>query len=327
MLTQDEMRRMQGIITSTSAALKRDSTNTALLLRRAALLVALGQPALARQDYERVLDLEPANPQAQKYVNLANFGTAFDPYEILGVSRDADSEVISLAFRRARLGSPCLWQLDVSPCMRQLLGTLRAEHASLLAGLAKQWHPDVWISASEAEQLEAETRFKQLNLAQGVLIDAAKRRQYDAGTSSVADLMIGWWEKLTARHAPRWGSKKRKARGAPALQRTASVLTPADSKAVDILTITLTGCGSGVGVGLDKANVVDMLVPGKPAARQLRIGDRVIEFDGQAMIERRGGRLEQRKLKDVVKRSDTHTVKVERARQPSLAALPAVGRK
>ena len=85
--------------------------------------------------------------------------------------RDADADAIALAFRR----------------------------------LAKQWHPDRWVSASEAEQVEAETRFKQLNLAQGVLADAAKRRKYDAGQASVADLMVGWWEKLTSR----WGSSAR----------------------------------------------------------------------------------------------------------------------
>ena len=69
--------------------------------------------------------------------------------------------------------------------------------------LAKQWHPDRWVGGSDEEMLEAETRFKQLNLAQAVLTDAAKRRQYDAGTASVADLTIGWWEKMTARRAGR----------------------------------------------------------------------------------------------------------------------------
>ena len=44
-----------------------------------------------------MLLLEPANPEAQKYVALAGYGAKFDPYAILGVPRDADSEVISLA--------------------------------------------------------------------------------------------------------------------------------------------------------------------------------------------------------------------------------------
>ena len=163
-LTNADVKRMQGIIASTTAALtKGDSRDIALLLKRAALLVAVGETALARADYEAVLSIDPTNPEAKKYFDRASYGQAFDAYEILGVSRDATQEVISVAFRR----------------------------------LAKQWHPDRWAQGTEAEKLEAETRFKQLNLAQGVLMDAAKRRQYDAGTASVADLMMGWWEKMT----------------------------------------------------------------------------------------------------------------------------------
>jgi len=285
-LTQDGVRRMRAVIASTSAALKRgskdskDSKEVSLLLRRAALLVALGEPYLARADFERVLDLEPTNPEARKYVEIATYGAGFDPYEILGVARNADSEVISLAFRR----------------------------------LARQWHPDRWVSASEAQQIEAETRFKQLNLAQGVLIDAAKRRKYDAGQATVADLVMGWWEKLSSRWGgpagPRVGMGN--GQGAPGLQGAAAMLRPAQHEGGETLTFELTGCGSGVGVGLDKNNVVDMLVPGKPASRWLRMGDRVVEFDGQVMVEQRGGRMEQRKLRDVVKPSDTHTVKVVR---------------
>ena len=203
-LTPEDLQRMQGVIASTSKELRRArGKDTALLLRRAALLVALGEAALAyapnleptlsqpsrpfgpvcsthalahrtrRKDYERVLELEPSNPEAQKYVDRATFGVAFDPYETLGVTRDADVAAVSLAFRR----------------------------------LAKQWHPDRWAGAAEAERAEAETRFKQLNLAQAVLSDAAKRRKYDAGGASVADLMAGWWGKLTAR----WGRPRKDA--------------------------------------------------------------------------------------------------------------------
>ena len=138
-----------------------------------------------RKDYERVLELEPSNPEAQKYVALASYGVGFDPYETLGVPRDADTAAISLAFRR----------------------------------LAKQWHPDRWAGSTEVEQREAETRFKQLNLAQAVLTDAAKRRRYDAGKASVADLMAGWWGKLTARwgRGARTNTKKPRALGAATL--------------------------------------------------------------------------------------------------------------
>ena len=172
-LTNAELQRMQGVIAATSTALRRNGEDASLLLRRAALLVALGRPALARADYEKVLELDPANEGARKYFERKTYGGGFDPYEILGVPRDADADAISMAFRQ----------------------------------LAKQWHPDRWVAASEAEQLEAETRFKQLNLAQGVLTDAAKRRKYDAGTASVADLMIGWWEKMAQRRKPKRSAK------------------------------------------------------------------------------------------------------------------------
>ena len=58
-----------------------------------------------------MLALEPTNPEAAKYVDLANYGANFDPYTILGVPRSADTAMVSLAFRR----------------------------------LAKQWHPDRWM--------------------------------------------------------------------------------------------------------------------------------------------------------------------------------------
>ena len=168
-LTATDLAQLKGIGASLTKALRRDGESVELLLRRAALLVAMGQPALARNDYDRVLELDAENAEAQKYFNLANYGTGFDPYEVLGVPRGADGEAISLAFRR----------------------------------LAKQWHPDRWVNAPDAERLEAETRFKQLNLAQGVLADKAKRKKYDEGTASVADLMIGFWEKLTQKRSRR----------------------------------------------------------------------------------------------------------------------------
>ena len=58
-----------------------------------------------------------------------------------------------------------------------------------------------------------------------------------------------------------------------------------------------------------------MLVPGKPAAKHLQLGDRVLEFDGQAMVKRaRNGQMEQRMLKEVVSPCETHIVKIERPR-------------
>ena len=93
------------------------------------------------------------------------------------------------------------------------------------------------------------------------------------------------------------------AAAAPSAPTTAPVMT---------LTIALVGCINGVGVGLDASNLVNMLAEGSPAAAsELRMGDKVILWNGVAMVDPVCGR--QRKLKEVVVRSDTHTLVVERA--------------
>ena len=82
------------------------------------------------------------------------------------------------------------------------------------------------------------------------------------------------------------------------------------------LTIMLVGCSSGVGVGLDDKNCVDMLTPDKPAESELKLGDRVLLWNGIEMIDFTG---ERRLLKDVVVSADTHTLVIER-QQPAAAA-------
>ena len=82
------------------------------------------------------------------------------------------------------------------------------------------------------------------------------------------------------------------------------------------LTITLTGCSDGIGVGLDDNNCVDLLRPGLPAANALQLGDKVIQWNGNKMVDEAG---ERRMLKDVVVPADSHELLVER--QPSLAPL------
>ena len=75
----------------------------------------------------------------------------------------------------------------------------------------------------------------------------------------------------------------------------------------------------GVGIGLNPQNVIDMLVPGKAAADMLRIGDRVIQWNGNALTDPNTG--VQKKLGSVVDgRLDTHIVVVERPLQPLSAA-------
>ena len=85
-----------------------------------------------------------------------------DPYAVLGVTKDASLKDIKRAFRR----------------------------------LAMKWHPDRCAGLPELERLQAELIFKQINLANEVLSNEAKRRRYDAGSASLSELCAGFWENL-----------------------------------------------------------------------------------------------------------------------------------
>lgn len=67
-------------------------------------------------------------------------------YDILGVSKGASDQEIKKAYRK----------------------------------LAAKWHPDKWGNKSEAEQKEAETKFKEINEANECLSDPEKRKHYDS---------------------------------------------------------------------------------------------------------------------------------------------------
>jgi DnaJ-class molecular chaperone len=71
----------------------------------------------------------------------------FDAYELLGVARDANAKVIKDAYRK----------------------------------LALKWHPDKHADADGAERARIEDEFRKVCLANLVLSDPVKRRQYDVG--------------------------------------------------------------------------------------------------------------------------------------------------
>ena len=105
------------------------------------------------------------------------------------------------------------------------------------------------------------------------------------------------------------------ARARPLTARRAACSTINMQMNLQNLTLMLTGCSNGVGVGLDEDNKVGMLRPGMPASKVLLVGDKVISWNDLPMVEVSGGRVVQRKLKDVVTPADEHTLVVEREKK------------
>lgn len=84
----------------------------------------------------------------------------------------------------------------------------------------------------------------------------------------------------------------------------------------ETLTLTLKGClDNGVGLGLDEKNRIDLLKPDSAASKVCAMGDEVLTWNGEALLEVVAGRMEQKKLKDVVQRQDSHTIVVRRVRK------------
>ena len=80
------------------------------------------------------------------------------------------------------------------------------------------------------------------------------------------------------------------------------------------MTVTLTGCSNGIGVGLDPQNRVDLLRPGTPAEKQLKIGDMVTHWNGMELFRMENGRKVQVKLIEVAPDplQDSYTLSIER---------------
>ena len=83
-------------------------------------------------------------------------------------------------------------------------------------------------------------------------------------------------------------------------------------------TITLAGCSNGIGLGLDPQNRVDLLKPGMPAEKQLKIGDIVTHWNGMELFRTEGGRKVQVKLIEVAPDplQDSYTLSIERIGNP-----------
>jgi tetratricopeptide (TPR) repeat protein len=158
-------------LTDCDKAIGLDADNVKMLLRRAACHVALKHLKEAKEDYDAVLALDPYCAAAQEFVDKyeaagrrsgrsdggARGGAPggleeeeeeeVDPYELLGVPRDANAATIKAAYRK----------------------------------MALKHHPDKHADSTEEERARAEEAFRELNLAHSVLADPIMKRQYDAG--------------------------------------------------------------------------------------------------------------------------------------------------
>ena len=138
-----------------------ESTHLKLLLRRAECHLELRQPQSARKDFEAVLRHDPDCAAAREGLQRCGSGgggdggggggdgageAAEDPYEVLGVARDASAAQIKQAYHKAAL----------------------------------RCHPDK-IQGSDEEKAAAEHAFKRISLAHALLSDPAQRRLNDAG--------------------------------------------------------------------------------------------------------------------------------------------------
>ena len=223
------------------------------------------------------------------------------------IQREADQRVAKLEAERTmlleRLGekapSAAQLRMQLRAALQQELEQAQREareavRAHLNAAYEERSRLRTALSAAEAmHRLEVEALRASLRKASELM-----QEQYDKG------FVMGLKEAASAlAPATSRARAERVAAASPSAPTTAPAMT---------FTITLFGCINGVGVGLDASNLVNMLAKGSPAAAsELRMGDKVVLWNGVAMVDPVCGR--QRKLKEVVVRSDVHTLVVERA--------------
>ena len=109
-----------------------------------------------------------------------------DYYEVLGLEKSASADDIKGAYRKAAL----------------------------------KWHPDRWVSGTDAEKKTAEEKFKEASEAYSVLSDPDKKARYDqfgfAGVEGAGGAQF-WRERHSSWMTPRsWSMSSPSRRRAPA---------------------------------------------------------------------------------------------------------------
>lgn len=146
------------VVKDCGAAIKLDSNYLKAYARRASSHLLIGEEADCNQairDYETAASLTKDNPDQQrdfqKKIRAAQVqlkrSKRKDFYKVLGVARDANDA-------------------EVRKCYRKL---------------ALKWHPDRHATSTEEQKKQAETTFRDVNLAYEVLSDPVKKQKYDDG--------------------------------------------------------------------------------------------------------------------------------------------------
>lgn len=151
--TQMRLKQWQGSFNDCGEAIMRNPDYQKAYSRRAQCAMELERFKDAIRDYERILEIDRGNKEAQEGIRAAKLeqkkAGRKNYYKILGVPKTAQAKEIKRAYRK----------------------------------LALKWHPD----KNKDDIKTAEIKFKDINEAYSVLSDAKKKSDYDSGK----DLQMG----------------------------------------------------------------------------------------------------------------------------------------
>lgn len=146
---QGKLNNWDSAIEDASKAIELNPQYLKAYLRRAQCYQQVQKFEEAKRDYHKASEIEPENREVKQKLKeaeqLYKKAKRKDYYKILDISKDADTEDVKKAYKKA----------------------------------AKLWHPDKF--QDEEEKRKAEEMFKDIGEAHDVLTDSQKRRRYDSG--------------------------------------------------------------------------------------------------------------------------------------------------